>query len=42
MPFEDGVRVFLRAGPAHAVRVPVVHVGAGVFGYVVGRAGIRG
>ncbi|MFI2507296.1 enterobactin synthetase [Streptomyces sp. NPDC018972] len=41
-PSEDGLRVCLRTDPAHAVRVRVVRVGAGVFGYVVGRAGARG
>ncbi|MER7489881.1 enterobactin synthetase, partial [Streptomyces sp. NPDC126497] len=37
-PSGDVLRVCLRADPAHAVRVRVVRVGAGVFSYVVGRA----
>ncbi|MFF9624834.1 4'-phosphopantetheinyl transferase superfamily protein [Streptomyces griseosporeus] len=37
-PDGDGLRVCLRAEPAHAVRVRVVRVGAGVFSCVVGRA----
>ncbi|MFK4021775.1 4'-phosphopantetheinyl transferase superfamily protein [Streptomyces albogriseolus] len=40
-PCRDGLRVCLRADPAHAVRVRVVRVGAGVFSYVTGRAGTR-
>lgn len=40
-PCGDGLRVCLRGGPAHAVRVRVVRVGAGVFSYVTGRAGTR-
>lgn len=40
-PCGDGLRVCLRDGPAHAVRVRVVRVGAGVFSYVTGRAGTR-
>ncbi|WP_241911131.1 enterobactin synthetase [Streptomyces sp. DH-12] len=41
-PCGDGLRVYLRADPAHAVRVRVVRVGAGAFSYVTGRAGTRG
>ncbi|XMA40061.1 hypothetical protein O1157_35005 [Streptomyces albogriseolus] len=41
-PIGDGLRVCLRADPAHAVRVRVVRVGAGAFSYVTGRAGTRG
>ncbi|MFF8382066.1 4'-phosphopantetheinyl transferase superfamily protein [Streptomyces kanasensis] len=41
-PEGDGLRVCARAEPAHAVRVRVVRVGAGVFSYVVGRAGAPG
>lgn len=41
-PCADGLRVCLRADPAHAVRVRVVPVGAGVFSYVTSRAGTRG
>ncbi|MFJ8902401.1 4'-phosphopantetheinyl transferase superfamily protein [Streptomyces sp. NPDC102370] len=41
-PCGDGLRVCLRADPAHAVRVRVVRVGAGAFSYVTGRAGTRG
>ncbi|MDT0390987.1 enterobactin synthetase [Streptomyces dubilierae] len=37
-PCERDLRVCWRAEPAHAVRVRVVPVGAGVFSYVVGRA----
>ncbi|MGI5396947.1 enterobactin synthetase [Streptomyces sp. CA-251251] len=37
-PSGDALLVRLRADPAHAVRVRVVHVGAGVFSYVLGRA----
>ncbi|MFE2264868.1 4'-phosphopantetheinyl transferase superfamily protein, partial [Streptomyces griseosporeus] len=37
-PDGDGLRVCLRTAPAHAVRVRVVRVGAGVFSCVVGRA----
>ncbi|MGZ3113367.1 enterobactin synthetase [Streptomyces sp. H62] len=38
-PSGDALLVRLRAHPAHAVRVRVVRVGAGVFSYVLGRAG---
>ncbi|WP_461007366.1 4'-phosphopantetheinyl transferase [Streptomyces capparidis] len=38
----DGLRVCPRTEPAHAVRVRVVRVGAGVFSYVVGRVGAAG
>ncbi|MEU7469940.1 enterobactin synthetase [Streptomyces sp. NPDC044984] len=41
-PSGDGLRVCVRTDPAHAVRVRVVRVGAGVFSYVAGRAGARG
>ncbi|MFE6364415.1 enterobactin synthetase [Streptomyces sp. NPDC057806] len=41
-PDGDGLRVCLRAAPAHAVRVRVVRVGAGVFSYVAGRADAHG
>lgn len=41
-PAGDGLRVCLRTAPAHAVRVRVARVGAGVFSYVVGRAAARG
>jgi hypothetical protein len=41
-PDGDGLRVGPRTAPAHAVRVRVVRVGAGVFSYVVGRAGAPG
>ncbi|MGW0719858.1 enterobactin synthetase [Streptomyces sp. NPDC002778] len=41
-PDGDGLRVCPRAEPAHAVRVRVVRVGAGVFSYVVGRADAHG
>ncbi|MFF5157810.1 enterobactin synthetase [Streptomyces sp. NPDC000348] len=41
-PCGEGLRVCPRTDPAHAVRVRVVRVGAGVFSYVVGRAGARG
>ncbi|MFJ3441177.1 enterobactin synthetase [Streptomyces sp. NPDC086081] len=40
-PGGESLRVCLRAEPARAVRVRVVRVGAGVFGYVTGRAGTR-
>lgn len=38
-PSGDALLVRLRADPAHAVRVRVVRVGAGVFSYALGRAG---
>lgn len=41
-PAGDGLRVCLRTDPAHAVRVRVVPVGAGVFSHVTGRDGVRG
>lgn len=41
-PAGDGLRVCLRADPAHAVRARVVPVGAGVFSHVTGRDGVRG
>ncbi|GAA2500584.1 4'-phosphopantetheinyl transferase superfamily protein [Streptomyces gobitricini] len=41
-PDGDALRVCPRAEPAHAVRVRVVRVGAGVFSYVAGRADAHG
>ncbi|MFV0131928.1 hypothetical protein ACLGIH_01420 [Streptomyces sp. HMX87] len=41
-PHRGGLLVCPRTDPAHAVRVRVARVGAGVFSYVLSRAGARG